>query len=212
MVRKEDWGMSKEDKLFEMATTLPFQEEKDERDESSIPELLRVAELRDEGSAQEAIDYGKALIKMYPDNDLIPFMLAYIYYQRHFPDEALQIAIEAIPKCPRRYRLYSVAGLAEYDKDRLPEALVWWTRSVIAQCEVVDYQEADPFLYLAHIAQILGSKRQADVFFAMVDAIEPNTYRLPAADIEKLQAFKNSWARKPAEKVLSYVEDNYLHA
>ena len=68
--------MSKEDKLFQMATSLPFDEVKDERDESSIPELVRVAELRDEGSAQEAIDYGKTLMKMYPVNDLIPFMLA----------------------------------------------------------------------------------------------------------------------------------------
>lgn len=203
--------MSKEDKFFQMATSLPFEEVKDDRDESSIPELVRVAELRDEGSAQEAIDYGKALIKMYPDNDLIPFMLAYIYYQRHFPDEALQIAIEAIPKCPRKYRLYSVAGLAEYDKDHLPEAFVWWARSVIAQCEVVDYQEVDPFLYLAHTAEVLGSKRQAKVFFAMVDAIEHEEMRLPYDEIDKLQLLKDSWARKPIQKVLDHVEDSYLH-
>ena len=203
--------MSKEDKLFQMATNLPFEEVKDERDESSIPELVRVADLRDKGSAQEAIDYGKTLMKMYPDNDLIPFMLSYIYYQRHFPDEALQIAIEAIPRCPRKYRLYSVAGLAEYDKDRLPEALVWWTRSVIAQCEVVDYQEVDPFLYLAHTAQILGSKRQADDYFSMVDAIEHNQLRLTHDEISKLDLLKDSWAKKTIQNILTFVEENYLH-
>jgi len=40
-----------------MCTTLPFEEIKDERDESSIPELLHVAELRDAGSTQDAIEY-----------------------------------------------------------------------------------------------------------------------------------------------------------
>ena len=202
--------MSKEDKFFQMATTLPFDEQKDERDETSIPELVRVAELRDQGSAQEAIDYGKALIKMYPDNDLIPFMLAYIYYQRHFPDEALQIAIESIPKCPRKYRLYSVAGLAEYDKDRVPEALVWWSRSVIAQCKVVDFQEVDPFLHLAHIAKILGAKHESEVFFAMVDAMEPGV-RLSEGEISKLEIVKKSWASKPTVQVLKHLEEKYLH-
>jgi hypothetical protein len=53
---------------------------------------------------QDAIDYGKALMKMYPSFDLIPFMIAYIYYQKDFPQEALQVAVDAIPRCPRKYR------------------------------------------------------------------------------------------------------------
>ena len=203
--------MSREDKLFQMCTTLPFPEEKDPRDENSIPELSQVAELRDTGQAQEAINYGKTLMKMYPNNDLIPFMLAYIYYQRNFPEEALKLAVDAIPRCPRKYRLYSVAGLAEFDRDRLPEACVWWCRSVIAQCKVTDFQEYDSFLHLAHLAEILRLKDEAQMFFAMTDAIEPSEIRLSEEELARLKAVKRSWAKAPLKRAITHIEQQYLH-
>ncbi len=204
--------MGRAEKFINMCTTLPFDEVKDERDESTIPELVHVAELRDAGNMQDAIDYGKALIKMYPNFDLIPFMIAYIYYQKDFPQEALQIAVEAIPRCPRRYRLYSVAGLAEFRRGRLPEALVWWSRSVIAQCSIVDFQESDPFLHLAHAAEIIGAKREAEMLFTMTDAIEQGGPRLSQADLQQLAELRTSWAREPLAQVLKHIDERYLHS
>jgi tetratricopeptide (TPR) repeat protein len=202
--------MSREDEFFTMCTTLPFEEQKDDRAEDSIPELIKVAEYRDAGNMQAAVDYGKTLIKMFPDNDLPAFMVAYIYYQREYPDEAFQVAIESIPKCPRRYRLYSVAGLAEFDRGRLPEALVWWSRSVTAQCMVVDYQEHDPFLHLAHAALVVGMKQEAQALFTMSDAIEPSAPRIDANAQAKLQSLTNSWVKEPLKRVLAHLEKNYL--
>ena len=207
--------MSREDKegrFYHMCTNLPFDEIKDARDEYSVPELAQVAELRDGGSLQNAIDYGKSLMAMYPDNDLLPFMIAHIYYQRHFPDEALQLAIDAIPRCPRKYRLYSVAGLAEFDRGRLPEAVVWWSRSVIAQCVVIDFQEHDPFLHMAHAAEIVGCKREAQSLFQMSDAIEASGMRLDTDACSTLAKIKDSWARKPFIKVIKYIDQTYLRA
>ncbi len=203
--------MSREEKFYQMCITLPFEERKDDRDEYSIPELRHVAELRDSGQMQEAIDYGRSLMKMYPDNDLIPFMIAYIYFQQQFADEALQLAIEAIPRCPRKYRLYSVAGLAEFSRDRLPEALVWWARSIVAQCTVTDFQENDPFLYLAHTAMLIGAGREAQALFTMADAIEPGGRRLDDHITERLEAIQNSWARKAFLEVVRYIDKNLLH-
>jgi hypothetical protein len=201
--------MSREDKFVTMCTTLPFPEELDNRDERSVPELKTVAELRDKGQPQEAFDYAASLMKMYADLDLIPFMIAYMYYQRKYPDEALKIAVDAIPKCPRRYRLYSVAGLAELDRGKLPEAAVWWSRSVIAQCTVTDFQDHDPFLHLAHAAEILGME-QAETFFTMSDAIETSRLRLDAESINLLSGIKTSWARKPLMNVLKHIEETFL--
>ena len=203
--------MNREEKFFRMSTTLPFEEVKDPRDETSVPELVHVAQMRDAGSVQDAIDYAKSLMKMYPDNDLIPFMVAYIYYQRHCPDEALEIAVDAIPRCPRRYRLYSVAGLAEFDRGRLPEALVWWARSVVAQCTVTDFQEHDPFLHLAHAAEIAGLKPEAEALFTMSDAIEPSKMRLDSESLANLSPIKNSWVREPLVRVVQHINKTYLH-
>jgi hypothetical protein len=204
--------MSREDQFFKMCTTLPFEEVKDSRDEFSVPELMHIAELRDSGQMQEAVDYGRSLMKMYPDNDLIPFMVAYIYYQKDFHEEALKIAIDSIPKCPRRYRLYSVAGLAELGRSRLPEALVWWARSVVAQCTVTDFQESDPFLYLAHAAELAGAGREARIFFTMADAIEPEPRRLAAAALTPLEPLRQSWVRRPLADVLKHIDRTYLHS
>ncbi|MBN1312494.1 MAG: hypothetical protein JXB30_13850 [Anaerolineae bacterium] len=201
----------KAERFIKMCTSLPFEETKDDRDESSVPELLHVAELRDAGNTQDAIEYANSLMKMYPDNDLIPFMVAYIYYQKQFPREAMQTAVAAIPKCPRKYRLYSVAGLAEFDQGHVPEAVVWWCRSVVAQCTVMDFQEHDPFLYLAHGGEVLGAKREATAFFTMTDSIDPKRPRLDLEEVEKLSSMKGSWTQEPFTKVLRHIEENYLH-
>lgn len=194
-----------------MCTTLPFEEIKDERDENGIPELRHVADLRDSGNMQDAIDYGIALMKMYPDNDLIPFMIGYIYFQKQFPKEAMQMAISSIPKCPRKYRLYSLAGLAEFDQGHLPESLVWWSRSVIAQCTVADFQEYDPFLYLGHAAEIIGAKREAQLLYTMVDAIEASQPRIDPSDSTRLNSIRNSWIVEPLRQVLTHLDSKYLH-
>lgn len=199
------------ERFYRMCTTLPFEEVKDDRDETSIPELVHVAELRDAGSMQEAIEYANSLIKLYPDNDLIPFMVAYIYYQKEFPREAMQAAIAAIPKCPRKYRLYSVAGMAEFDQGHLAEAFVWWCRSVVAQCTVTDFQEHDPFLCLAHAAQILGAKREAEAFFTMTDSIDPKRPRLEPGEVERMSSIRGTWVQEPLLKVLQQIEARYLH-
>ncbi len=201
----------KAERFLGMCTTLPFDEVKDERDENGIPELKHVADLRDSGSMQDAIDYGVSLMKMYPDNDLIPFMIGYIYYQKQFPKEAMQMAINAIPKCPRKYRLYSLAGLAEFEQAHLPEALVWWSRSVVAQCSIQDFQEHDPFLHLAHAAEVIGSKREAQLLFAMVDAIEATHPRLEQSEIARFSPLKQTWVAEPLARVLRYLDSKYLH-
>lgn len=203
--------MSREDKFFQLSTTLPYPERNDERDESSVPELANVVELFESGSAQGAIEYGKSLMKMYPDNDLIPYMLATIYHQRNFPDEALELAVEAIPQCPRRYRLYAMAGLAEFDRSRLPEALVWWSRSVVAQCSVMDFQEPRPFLHLAHTAELINAKREADMFFTMTDAMAEDRPRLSDEAIERLATVRGSWVARPLTRVLAHLDQEHLH-
>lgn len=201
----------KTERFVSMCTTLPFEEEKDERGEDSIPELRHVADLRDSGNMQDAIDYGMSLMKMYPDNDLIPFMIGYIYYQKQFPREALQMAINAIPRCQRRYRLYSLAGLAEFELGHLPEALVWWSRSVIAQCAVSDFQEHDPFLHLAHAADLVDAKREAQLLYTMTDAIESSGPRLDLDTVRKMSSIRTSWVAQPLLKVLQNLDEQYLH-
>ncbi len=205
--------MSRAQKFIDMCINLPFEELRDERDETTIPELLHVAEMRDAGNMQDAIDYGRALTKMYPDFDLIPFMIAYIYYQKDFSQEALQTAIEAVPRCPRKYRLYAVAGLAEFRRGHLPEAFVWFSRSAVAQCKIQDFQESDPFLYLANAAEILGARREAEMLFQMVEAIErQKPPHLNPADIDLLIELRESWAREPLLQVLRTIDSQYLHA
>ncbi len=207
--------MSASDKaarFLRMAVTLPIEEIKDERDETDIPEISQVAELRDSSSMQEAIEYGTAIMKMFPDIDLIPFMIAYMYYQKDYPKRAIEVALEAIPRCKRKFRLYSVIGLAEFSQGHLPEALVWWARSVVAQCKVVDFQEEDPFLHLAHAASVIGADEEAKVYFAVADAIVPERRRLTPDEVDRLLPLRNHWSKEPLKQVLRHIIDTYALA
>lgn len=201
----------KAQRFFTMCTTLPFEELRDERGEDSVPELRHVAELRDSGNMQDAIDYGMSLMKMYPDNDLIPFMIGYIYYQKQFPREAMQLAVNSIPNCPRKYRLYSLAGLAEFEQSHLDESLVWWSRSIIAQCTVIDYQEYDPFMHMGCAAETIGRKREAQLLFTMTDAIEASAPRLDSTAAQKISAIRSMWVLEPLGDVLHLLDEKYLH-
>lgn len=201
----------KAQRFFAMCTSLPFEEVMDNRGEDSVPELRHVAELRDSGNMQDAIDYGRSLMKMYPDNDLIPFMIGYIYYQRQFPREAMQLAVNSIPNCPRKYRLYSLAGLAEFEQNHLAEAMVWWSRSIVAQCTVVDYQEYDPFMHMGAAAEIIGRKREAQLLFTMTDAIEASGPRVDGVAAQKLASVRNLWVAEPLADVLHHLDEKYLH-
>jgi hypothetical protein len=123
----------------------------------------------------------------------------------------MQLAVNAVPKCPRKYRLYSVAGLAEFEQGHLPEAFVWWSRSIVAQCTVSDFQEYDPFLHMAHVAGILGAKREAQLLYTMTDAIEASAPRLDEASVQKIATVADSWVAQPLLKVLQVLDTQYLH-
>lgn len=202
--------MSRADKFFDMSTRLPKDEMADERNELSLPELRHVAELRDTGAVGDAINYAQSLQKMYPDFDLIPFMIAYVQYQDGKPEKAIQTALDAIPDCKRKYRLYSVAGLAEYSKDNLANALVWWSRSAIAQAQVADFQEFDPFLYLGYASEGIGQQEHAQTMYTMVAAIDPDAPQDDEARADIMAQMKTLWARKPFKRVMDVITRQHL--
>lgn len=202
--------MSRADKFFDMSTRLPKDEMDDPRNELSIPELRHVAELRDSGSVQDAINYAQSLQRMYPDFDLIPFMISYIQYQDGKPEKAMQTALDAIPDCKRKYRLYSVAGLAEYSKDNLANALVWWSRSIIAQAEVADFQEYDPFLYLGYASEGVGEVEHAQTLYTMVAAIDPDAPQDEIVRADIMEQMKSLWARRAFKRVIDVITRQHL--
>ncbi|MGF1506775.1 MAG: tetratricopeptide repeat protein [Chloroflexi bacterium] len=202
--------MSRADKFYRMCTTLPADEDYDDRDETYVPELVEVAKLRDSGALNDAIAYGKSIQKMYPDYDLIAYMVAHIYFQQQQPKEAMDVALAAIRDCKRKYRLYSVVGLAEYDIDNVANALVWWCRSVVAQGLVSDFQEYDPFLHLSYAAEMTRANKEARILMTMVDAIEPQSPRLNDSYLEKMQSVRTSWARAPFVKAIEHIVEQYF--
>jgi hypothetical protein len=202
--------MSRTDKFYEMCTTLPVDEIRDDRDEAYLPELVEIARLRDSGALEDAIEYGLAITKMFSDFDLPYYMVSHIYFQRRKPEKALELALDAIGSCPRKYRLYSVVGLAEFDQQHLANALVWWCRSILAQGLVSDYQEYEPFLHLSYAADAAKASGASKVLLTMVDAIEPDSPRLSKEYTEPLTGIKGHWARPPFRKAIEQIVTQYF--
>ena len=202
--------MSRTDKFYEMCTTLPMDEIRDTRDEAYVPELLEIAQLRDSGALNEAIEYGLAITKMFADFDLPYYMVAHIHFQQQNPEEAKNLALSAINNCPRKYRLYSIVGLAEFDLGNLANALVWWCRSILAQGLVSDYQEYDPFLHLSYAAEAVRANQSASILLTMVDAIDPDSPRLSKEYTQPLTELKRHWARGPFQKAIDQIVNQYF--
>jgi hypothetical protein len=165
----------------------------------------------DAGQRFEAIEYGLGLTRHYPDNDLVPTIVGTLLTQQGMPDAVEGVVRNALPHCPRRYRLYAMAGQADLAQNRLANAAVWWSRSAVAQCQVIDYQVFTPFYNLAHAALVLDAYHEAESFLAMSAAIDPEAPHL-SQDLEALlEPLKRYWVAEPLLRVLQHIEVNYLH-
>lgn len=203
--------MDRVEQFFNACTQLPYPEQRDERSEDSVPELLKLSSKLDRGQAQAAIEYGMGLIRHFPDLDLIPTIVGTLLIQQGQPEEVTDLLRASLPRCPRRYRLYSMAGQADLAKYHLANASVWWSRSAIAQVEVIDYQVHTPFYHLAHVALVLDLLREAEAFFAMSSAINPRAPHLNPDLEEILFPIRQQWVAEPLSRVLARIETTYLH-
>lgn len=204
-----DQMKDKENQFLEMATSVPFLEIRDDRDEFSIPELIQILHIAESGDIAETTAYADGLMKMYPDFDLIPFTLAHVHLRNYSPQGALEVTLAALPKVKRHYRMYAVMGNAEYSRGRLAEAIVWWSRSIIAQCMVMDFLEEDPFLYLGHAATVIGEQLDAEIFFAMADTICDPPRRLTPEQVDQLLPLRDHWSKKPFKKLIKQLQVEY---
>jgi len=204
--------MSRNDEYYKACVVLPFPEVHDDRDERSVPELEHLVAKLDAGYRLEAIEYGLGLIRHYRDNDLVPTIVGTLLTQQGRPDAVEDIVRNALPNCPRRYRLYAMAGQAALAQNRLANAAVWWSRSAVAQCQVIDYQVYTPFYNLAHAAVVLNAYHEAESFLAMSAAIDPQAPHL-SQDLEALlEPLRSQWVAEPLLRVLQHIEVNYLHS
>lgn len=199
----------KEAQFFQLATTLPFPEIRDDRDEFSIPEIRQLSEIISGGDMAEAHAYANGLMRMFPDFDLIPFSVAYGYLSYRYAKEALDVALEVLPRVKRHYRLYSVVGQAEAARNRLAEGIVWWSRSIIAQCTVLEFLEEDPFVYLGYVSTIIGEQLDADVFFSLADHISGGPRRLDPNQVDILLPLRDHWSRKVVKQLIRHLQVEY---
>jgi tetratricopeptide (TPR) repeat protein len=204
--------MSRADQFFIACTQLPYPETRDERGEYSLPELSRLSAKLDGDYVDDAIEYGRGLMRHYPDNDWAPTIVGTLLIQRGRPEEVVDVLRESLPRCPRKYRLYSMAAQADLARNQLSNASVWWSRSAIAQCQIIDYQVYLPFYYLAHIALVLEAFHEAEAFFSMAAAIEPKAPHLSPALEERLDTIRQQWVAEPLHRVVQYIETNFLRS
>jgi hypothetical protein len=203
--------MNRDEQFYQACTTLPYPEVRDERDETSVPELERLSVKLEEGQRDNAIGYGQGLMRHYPDNDLVPTAVGTLLTQQNRAQEVGDLLRAALPRCPRRYRLYAMAGQADLALNHLANASVWWSRSVIAQCQVIDYQVYTPFYNLAHVAVVLDAFYEAESLLAMSSAIAPDAPHFSPTLEEILEPLRLQWVAEPLRRVLQHTEEKYLH-
>ena len=202
--------MTRIEQFIAACTTLPFIEESDDRDESSIPEISRMSAMLDNGMFEEAIEYGIGLIKHFPDNDVLPTIVGTMLIQLNRSDEVDNLIRDALPNCRRKYRLYSMAGQASFARNRLAEALVWWSRSAVAQCQNAEYQTATPFFNLAHAALVIGSMDAARSMLTLSRAIDPDKPRLSTTLQDLMEPLRYQWFAEAIAQVLVHIDTTYL--
>jgi hypothetical protein len=161
-----------------------LQEGNEQRDGFEMHDVKPASVLGSGYGTEQDVSFGRSLMSKYPDLDMPYYWLSHQYALKGDFTEARAILNRGIEKCKRKRYLCDEYGWLECQAGRLPEAVKWWSRSVILQLTSGKLDSYEPFMYLAYVAEYCRLERQSKKLFEVTDRVR--SIRLNATGQQKL--------------------------
>lgn len=161
------------------------------------------------GSGYGNEEVGKSLLTKYPDFHIPYLWLSSYYIFNERLKEASALLDQGIQKCRRRRGLYCTYGHLDRHEHNLKEAVVWYIRSAVLQARTGAWDSADPFIYLAYVADFCGLKQVSKKLFGIAD--EGPKLRIDQSKREELQGLLVSADRHDISSAISEFVKCYAH-
>lgn len=190
--------------------TLQYQEDREDRNWGDIPEMRNVASLGNAGRIDEATRLAESLLPRYPDHYFVYYWLGYLGMRQEAYDNARAALGDGLKKCRSKHSLCQELGEIELKARNLPEAVYWWTQSILLQNSVGTREDYNPFLYLAYVAQFLGLSHVASELFQIVDSIRFGQVRLSGTAASDLRQLVTSQSNESMREMLTELYNRHL--
>jgi len=204
------------DSYVETCFHIEFQENKEDRNPSEIPEAKAVIETGAGGPnpgdkvIEEALRLVAVVRDKYPDFYFSYLWFAALYCKQKRYDDARNSLSEGLRFAKSKYKLCNMMGDTEWELGNLSEAVMWWTRSVIIQVGTKQLGEYSPFLNLSYVAKQLGLDNTCALLRQYVDKIEYGGIRLTGNAVNELYAATRRHGTESMKQVMDTLDRKYL--
>ena len=191
--------------------SINFTEEREKRIWSRIEGLKDVPGLVKQNRLEDAWFILDANKDAFRDFDFIYAWKAVIFQKTGQNDAARKTLISGLKRSKEKFLLCDRLGFLEYETGDLNLAVKWWIKSIVAMIGINAVTMWEPFIYLAYVANICGSRNRFKFLMAQVERISVHgELSLEETAVKKLQEKAPTLSVKSVLKAIDCLCDNFI--
>lgn len=168
------------------------------RDASRMDGLNKVPALVRDGRPEQALDILHNMENLHRDFEFIYTWKAHIFQKKGDFDAARQCLAEGLENATTKHQVCDRMGFLESEAGNMDLAVQWWIKSIVLMYRKKRFILWEPFLYLSHVAGVIGRKKEQQILINAANTIcQPGEVELQAAASEKLSeqsaGLKGTW-------------------
>lgn len=191
--------------------SINFTGSRDDRVWSRIEGLKDVPGLVKQNRLEDAWSILDANKDAFRDFDFIYAWKATIFQKTGQNDAARKTLISGLKRSKEKFLLCDRFGFLEYETGDLNQAVKWWIKSIVAMIGINAVTMWEPFIYLAYVANICGSKNRFNLLMAQVEKISVHgELSLEEDAVKKLQEKAPTLSVTSVLKAIDCLCDNFI--
>jgi len=163
-----------------------FQQHKESRDWSQIPEAATIPRTANSGQTNEALQLAEQFVKKYTDFDFGYYWLGNLYLQLGLYGPASKAITEGLQLSKSKYSLCRTMGMIHLKIGELPDAVKWWIRSLVIRISTNELNDVEILIYLSYVAEALQLNSECLSLRKCADQINTSQIRLASEATNKL--------------------------
>lgn len=187
-----------------------FQQYKEDRDWSQIPEAIAIARAGNAGETEEGIRLAKELRNKYLDFDFCYSWLGNLYLRLNSYGEAYNAVSEGLRLARSKYSLCRTMGMIHLKVGELPEAVKWWIRSLVIRICAHKLNDVEILIYLSYVAEALGLDTECSILRRRADDINSGGIRLSSQKANELYAWTRQWSSSSMKQAITLLVHEYI--
>jgi hypothetical protein len=187
-----------------------FQQYKEARDWSQIPEAVAIPRTANSGQTNEALRLAEQFVKNYRDFDFGYYWLGNLYLQLGLYGPASKAVTEGLQLSKSKYSLCRTMGMIHLKVGELPDAVKWWIRSLVIRISSNELNDVEILIYLSYVAEGLELNSECLSLRKCADEINTSQIRLASEATNKLFGLARTCGSPSIKRAIALFVKEYI--